>query len=89
MRTKLGKALLKVNTKKMDELNRELIHLAEELNGMSPSDQLQPRINSHGERSYFSDFMYRVQNNREEYQRLQDEINLIVSLEHRIPYAKG
>lgn len=85
MKTKAGTTLVKQNTKRMNQLYKEMEYLALELKKISPEYVKEDRHNSYGDPGLFQRLMDKVIKNRTEREHLQHEINMIVHLESFLP----
>lgn len=81
MKTKVGKALLKQHNKLLDDLNKELIELSNELDKMDPVVLKDKRINSYGDYSYFESFLKKLKEIKIKRHNLLNEIVLIQEIE--------
>lgn len=83
MITKVGKAVLKANSKKMDRLNSDLARYAKELQEMDHRSAVgtgEPQPPG-GQLTYLESFFQKVRDNRIEWERLQEQIGILCKLE--------
>lgn len=78
MITKIGRYVLKENTKKMDQLNREMRELAIE---MSEMDVVHVKESRQFDSNLYDSLLVRAVQNREQHTELQEEINKVINLE--------
>lgn len=85
MRTKAAALVVKLHSKRMEQLSREMDEFAKELESM---DLILVKEDRHLGPSYFTRFMSQVRDNRKEREELQEDINLLCLLETFLPEPK-